>query len=342
MTKRRDWSHGFLNRARLVAALTALTLAPSTLRAAPQDGPTKQSEEPSAEAAPVDDARAQAATRKRGADEAMDALRFADALEGYAEAYAITKEPALLYNMGRALQALNRHPEALDKLEAFEATAPAELKEKVPRLPKLIAELRQRVSTLTVKTNVAGARVLVRDTVIGKSPLAKSVRLAAGKATIEIEAEGYFPGKKTVELPGGSGIEVELKLFSKTTTGVLSVRASAAGAEVQVDGKRIGVAPLELNVPKGTHRVTVKHPDYRVYETSAVVPAGGTKSVVAELQSSSLVTRWWFWSAVGVVVTTGVVIGIAAVTERGADAGTIAPGQIRIESRPESPALFKF
>lgn len=346
------------DRGRTTKAITALVMAsvlacsPALLAQPPANGQpaaaqAKPAQPPGPESAPAeptaDPLRAEAAARKKAGDEAMDSFRFADALAAYSDAYTITKDTALLYNMGRALQALNRYPEALDKLEAFQQTASPELRERVPRLPKLIAELRQRVSTLTIRTNVEGARIVVRSSVIGKAPLEKPVRLAAGPAEIEIDAEGYFPGKKIVELPGGAELTVDLNLFSKSTTGVLAVKASAPGAEVLVDGKRIGVAPLEMNVAKGTHKVVVKHPDYRVYETSAVVEAGGTKRVEAALQSASIATRWWFWTTVGVVVAAGTAVTIAALTPRPPDSGTIAPGQIEIpSSSPSAPALISW
>src|SRR5262249_30656935 len=98
---------------------------------------------------------------KKSGDRAMDALRYADAYAAYSDVYALTLDPALLYNMGRALQALNRYPEALDRLEAFQVVAPPDLKARVPRLAELIAELRGRVTTLKVTSSVEGARVLV-------------------------------------------------------------------------------------------------------------------------------------------------------------------------------------
>jgi hypothetical protein len=307
--------------------------------AAPPAGATA----PAPAAPPADSPPADvAAAHKQEGDQAMEALRYADALGAYGEAYAITRSPALLYNMGRALQALNRYPEALEKLEAFDATAPAEVKARVPRLAKLIAEIRQRVSAVTIHTNVDGARILVRDAVIGKSPLPGPVKLDAGPATIEADAEGYFPGKKAVNLPGAGELAVDLELFSRSTTGQLSVRASASGAEVLVDGKRIGIAPVELNVVKGTHQVVVRHPDYRLYETSAVVPAGGEKNVLASLQSPPVLTRWWFWTGVGVVVAAGVVVTAVALTERSPDSGTIAPGRLTTSGLREGGALFHF
>jgi hypothetical protein len=331
-------------------ACAGAALSPAALFAKPPAEPAaaapKKPDAPGqsagAEAAPMDDLKAQAAARKQAGDQAMEALRYADALAAYTDVYAVTKDPALLYNMGRALQALNRFPEALEKLTAFEAAASPELKARVPRLPKLIADIRERVTTLTIRTNIEGARILVRNTVVGRAPLEGPLKLVAGPAEIEIEAEGYFTAKKSLELRGGTEQDVNLELFSKITTGVLQVRASVPAAEVLVDGRKIGNAPVELNVTKGSHRVTVRHRDYRLYETTAIVPAGGSKMVTATLDSSSVLTRWWFWSGAGAIVTAGVVLSIAAVTERSPDAGTIAPGQISSASASVGATLVSF
>jgi hypothetical protein len=321
-------------------AWTALAWSPGALLAQPAPATPPKVEAKGPEA-PLDEVQARAAARKKAGDAAMEALQYADALAAYSDAHAITRDPALLYNMGRALQALNRFPEALDKLDAFDLAASPELKARVPRLPKLIAEIRQRVSELRVVTNIEGARILVRSTVVGKSPLPGPLRLAAGPAEIEIEAEGYFPARKSVELPGGGELRVDLDLFSRATTGVLQVKASAPGAEVLIDERRIGVAPVELNVTKGTHRIAVRHPDFRLYETSAVVLAGESKSVLATLQTKPIVTRWWFWTGVAAVAAAGAVATVAAVTERGPDSGTIAPGQLSTASHG-GVALFHF
>lgn len=338
--KQRSMFLGLARASLLVATCGAVSFWPSVGWA---QTPAEAQTPPSAAANPEDDPQARAAARKKAGDEAMEALRFADALAAYGDAYAVTNNVALLYNMGRALEALNRFPEALEKLTAFDASAPPELKARVPRLPQLIADLRKRVATLVIRTNVDGARIYVRSTVVGKSPLAAPLSLVAGPAEIEIDAEGYFPAKKTLDLTGGTEQTVSLDLFSRATTGVLIVKASEKGAEVLVDGKRIGIAPIELNVEQGTHRITVRHPEFRILETTAVVPAGSNKTVNASLQSKSVATKWWFWTGVGAVVAAGTAITVAAVTERSPDAGTIAPGIITTEAiGASSPVLFRF
>ena len=280
--------------------------------------------------APAGDLAAQSAARKKAGDQAMEAFRYTDALGAYSDTFAITHDPALLYNMGRALQALNRHPEALEKLKAFRAGASAELRAKVPRLDALIEEEEKRVATVTLKTNAPGARVLVRGTVVGRTPLEGPLKLDAGPAEIELEADGYFGAKRSVDLPGGGELSLEMELSSKATSGLLSVTASAPSAVVFVDDKRIGVAPIELNVSEGSHRVVVKHPDFRTFETAVAVPLGGNKSVDAALQTPPFVARPWFWGTVGGVLLAGAAAGItvAALRERSADTGTIAPGQL--------------
>jgi tetratricopeptide (TPR) repeat protein len=86
----------------------------------------------SAHAAPGD-----AASLKAEGDSLFDKGRFADAYDAYRRAYDKSRSPALLYNQARALEAMGEYPEALDKLDAFQTTAPPELRARVPRsLPR--------------------------------------------------------------------------------------------------------------------------------------------------------------------------------------------------------------
>jgi hypothetical protein len=320
-------------------AILALALAvPAIGRAAPPE----PAPAPPAPAPPAEPATSRAAAMKKTGDRAMDALRYADAYAAYSDVYALTLDPVLLYNMGRALQALNRFPEALDRLEAFQVVAPPELLAKVPRLGELIADLRGRVTTLKVTSSVAGARLLVRSTVMSKLPLSTPLRLPAGKAEVEVEAEGYFPFHRTVDLPGGAEITLEATLFSKATTGLLVINASAPGSVVYVDGQKTGLAPVEINVPGGPHRLKVTNLDFRAYETTTVVSAGARKDVDVHLLQPLIVTRWWFWGGLTLVgVATGVIV-YAATTERAPGRGDISPGQIPVPAAAKGITLLKF
>jgi hypothetical protein len=284
---------------------------------------------PAAAQATPDNA-ARAAELKTAGDEAMDKLRFADAVDAYQRAFNISHEPALLYNLGRALEGLGSYPEALAKLEAFDEVAPPELKQKVPGLEKRIAELRQRVTTLVITVDVPGARILVRNAGVGVSPLGKPLRVSAGHAEIEIDADGYLQFKKELDLPGGGAATVDAHLSSKDKNGVLAVHASAPGAEVAVDGRRLGVAPLDTTITAGEHTIVIRHPDYRDFETQVSLKGGERRTVDAQLQSPRIYSRWWFWTAIGVAAAGGAVAAYAATTEKSPSKGSIAPGTIKV------------
>ncbi|WP_438018186.1 PEGA domain-containing protein [Sorangium sp. So ce315] len=68
---------------------------------------------------------------------------------------------------------------------------------------------------------------------------------------------------------------------SRAQVGALKVSVTVAGAEVLVDGKRVGRAPLEgeVFVDPGEHRVEAMHLDYEPSSQTVSVAKGGTAEV---------------------------------------------------------------
>ena len=322
--------NGNARRAIYAIVLAALTSAGVTPVWADEPAPTT-TEDPALVA--------RAKERKLDGDKAMDSLRYADALTAYNEAYTLRPEPALLYNLGRTLEALDRLPEAFEKLEAFRNSAPPELLAKVPGLKDRIANIQKRISQLTIKVNIEGARILVRDLVVGKAPLDKPLALKAGKASVLIEADGYFPYQTSVDLPGGGGYIVDAQLSSKEKVGRIVVQAPKTNVSVALDGRPMGQAPLETLALPGTHKILAKHPDHADYATTVIVKAGEERTVKVTLGDKPIYTRWWFWTAIGVAVTGGTVATIAALTEQSPGRGDIPPYQITPSFYMVSPAI---
>jgi len=282
-----------------------------------------------------------AAIKKRG-DDAMDSGRPADALVAYEAAYALSKDPALLYNKGRALQALTEYPRALEELEAFDKTAPVEMKARVPGLAKMIADLKQRTTTLSIVCDVDGAQVRLRDRTLGRCPILHPVVVNSGPGQLEASAEGYVSWTRDVSLPGGGSASFDIHLLSKTKGGVLVVRSAVPNVDVAIDGKRLGQTPVEANLDAGSHVLELTRDGYRKATTTAVVGAGERREVEVPLESEpSIFSRWWFWTGVGVLVATGVTIVIVANTEKDPDRGTVPPGVV-VSGLQRSGVLFSF
>lgn len=265
---------------------------------------------------------------KRAADALVDAKRYEDAVALYDQAYAKTKDPAIHYNRGRALQFLGRAPEALEAFERFAREAPPAVRAKVPDLDGLIAEVRASVSSLVLRCPVDGARVIVRDRVVGTAPLPGPIALNAGPANIEITAEGYVPFRAKIVLPRGGRLAVDAPLAAIGTSSVLTVRSSVAGTTVDIDGHPVGDAPAESTVEPGSHRVRVHHDGYDDVERYFVTAEGEHRTVsIDPMAPPPITSKWWFWTGVGVVVVGGIALTAALLTEKPGGTGDFSPGR---------------
>jgi hypothetical protein len=270
--------------------------------------------------------------RQRG-NEAMAAFKPGDAFEAYKRAYELSRDPALLYNMGRALEALEDYPAALDRYDEFSRLASPELRARVPKLDEAILSLRLRVARLSIVCNVPGARVLVRDRTVGSTASpgeALVVSLAAGPATLEVDADGYDPFVRSLALPGGGSLGVQVQLIPKAIAGVLVIDSEPLAAAVLVDGHALGSAPVETSVGSGPHEVVARLPGFHETTTTVVVGVGERRVVTVRLGKTTPITqKWWFWAGVGAIVATSAIVTYAAVTERAPGSGSIPPGQTR-------------
>lgn len=292
--------------------------------------------EPKATAAPSPSPEAPSSAERARAlrdqgNQAMLDMRYSDALAHYQQARALDpSDLGVLYSLARAHQLLGEFPEALGQLEEFDRLAPSEMKVKVGRLEQLLVDLRSRVSTLVLRCSQPGARVLLRDRVVGTTPL-RSLRVASGVATLQVELEGFFPVQRQLVLPAGGSIELEVELPARSTSSLLRVATRPGGAAVLVDGKSVGTSNprVELVLPAGAHRVSARREGFEDAHVPVVLQPGATRELAVPLEPTVAVTsRWWFWTGAALVVAGGAALGYALLTERSAGHGSLAPGQV--------------
>ncbi|CAN5255154.1 hypothetical protein BH09MYX1_BH09MYX1_51760 [soil metagenome] len=149
---------------------------------------------------------------KKHGDDLVHDLHYREALAAYDAAYAMSHDPAILYNRGRAYDALGETPQALDELELFARTAPPDLRAKVPKLDELLAATRARVATVVIHCSVDGATLFVRSHREGTTPLAGPLRFRTGAALVEAQASGYKPFRTQLDLTAGAPLVIEIKL----------------------------------------------------------------------------------------------------------------------------------
>jgi hypothetical protein len=168
-------------------------------------------------AQPTKAEEAKAAELKKQGDDLVHASKFKEALEKYDASFAIVPNPAIQYNRGNALKNLGDWIGALDAYDKFVATAPPELKSKVPGLDKTMAEVKEHVATLVVKCEVPGATILVGEKNIGTTPNLQPYRTSPGDMTITASAPGYITAKQDVTLMPGETATIEVPLKKGAT-----------------------------------------------------------------------------------------------------------------------------
>jgi hypothetical protein len=111
------------------------------------------------------------------------------------------------------------------------------------------------------------------------------------------------------------GQTVDLHLELDRLPATLHVSASETGSIVTVNGVDVGVAPVDVSRPAGAYRVVVVKPGFKKYEQQIDAAPGQELDLVATLprEEKAITSRWWFWTAAGVVVV-GVAAGTYALT----------------------------
>ena len=115
-----------------------------------------------------------------------------------------------------------------------------------------------------------------------------------------------------------ASIVERFKTIRASSRGELKVGADAPGAEVLVDGKKVGATPYVAQLPVGVHQVKVVHPRSGAsYEERVTIVHGTPCLVTARLAprpgpaNEPGRKRVWTWVAAGTAaVTLGVAIGL--------------------------------
>ena len=114
-------------------------------------------------------------------------------------------------------------------------------------------------------------------------PVPRGELLAAGEHTIWVEAPGYEPFTKKLDLTAGDQVEVLAEL-ERVSYGYLLVDGNAPKITVTVDGQPRGVfeaggQPLKLKEKAGKHRVVAEADGKKTFDDEIEVPLGQSREV---------------------------------------------------------------
>lgn len=308
-------------RSELAFAFAIVLLAAGTARADDADAPE------------VVEARA---AFVKGTDLAKRS-QWAEALASFTKSAELRPHAVTTYNLAICHRAMGNYTLARETFERAltdsNATQPpqmpaplvAEAKTYTTEIDGLLVTANVRLSPANAAIAVDGRPLAVRSDGLlvagvrppgqGEPPPAGDFRLSLNPGThvFTVSRSGFADAVVNKTMTPGSTVALKLELDKLPAT--IHVASSQEGAVVAVNGLDIGIAPLDVSRPAGTYRVIVRKSGFKTYDQQLAVQPGQEIELRAPLakEESSLTSRWWFWTAAGVLVT-GVAVGTYALT----------------------------
>lgn len=108
------------------------------------------------------------------------------------------------------------------------------------------------------------------------------VQLKGGKHVVRLDAAQHLGREYEVEIVPGEVARLDYDLQRRV--GYLDIASDVSGAEVRVDGRRVGIAPMKFEVPTGTHEVVVAAPGHHPHKVLPTIRLAETTRIDARLQ----------------------------------------------------------
>jgi hypothetical protein len=148
-----------------------------------------------------------------------------------------------------------------------------------------------------------------------------------GPHVFTLQNKGFAPVivNRAFEPSSQSALVLEMAKLPAT----IRVAASRPSSVVVLDGHDVGIAPVDLVRPAGTHALVVTAIGYEPYRSTFSVHPGEQLDLRAPLAPTppGITKRWWFWTGIGAVaagiVVTSVGVYFATRTREPPDGGSL-------------------
>jgi hypothetical protein len=234
---------------------------------------------------------------------------FAGAVTKYRQAYDLSKDPRLLFNMAVCERDLRAYARMQGLLLRYELEAGADLsEEEKAEVDAALAAIHSLIATVNLTASEVGASVTIDGEKAGTTPLAAPLVVDLGKHTVAVKKPGFEAVEHTIEVAGGNEATVAITLVSQTRPAQLHVVA-ATEATVVVDRKEIAKGTFDGLLPPGAHQVQVSAPGTKTYDVQLNLGDGEMRTLHVTLESERRGLGMWPWVVGGAVLAAGAAVG---------------------------------
>jgi hypothetical protein len=309
----------------LVAAQVGAQAAP-TAPAAPAATPTDPANPP----APLSDAlRGEAKESYEAGKLLYGDGDYAGAELKFQRAYELSHDPRLLWNMLVAEKNLRRYAHVEELIHRYLESGGAALSDSDRADAQALLEaIGPFIASVTLTANQPEARVFVDDAEVGRTPLAKPLRVDMGSRKLRVVKPGFKEFTLTQTFSGGAAASVDAALVPDIHEGRLRVSAGP-GDGIRIDTRLLGFGEWEGKLPSGVHAVEVSAEGKETWRADSMVTDDQLTTVLVSLQDKPKTggmagVPTWIWITGGTLLAAGLGTG-AYFLFRPEDKGPPAP-----------------
>ncbi len=127
-----------------------------------------------------------------------------------------------------------------------------------------LSKAQEKVGVLIINANVTDYKLYINGTLVDST--VPSV-LPLGEYDVVILKNGYTEWSQHVKLDSDT-VSVDANLQKDIQFGTVVISTNVDGAHLYIDGKEMGTAPLELNLPYGSYTLEVERNGYQSHYTT--------------------------------------------------------------------------
>jgi hypothetical protein len=211
------------------------------------------------------------------------------ALREFEKAQSIHPHFAVLYNIGKVQIALGEPLRALESLERYLELGGENLDgARRAEVDRLIAEQSMKLGRVNLEVNPPGAMIAVDGREVGKSPLARPLRLLPGRYELSITLAAYRPEKRNLDVRAGleQSVVTELaRLEPPPKLGSIAVDCTLAEVTIKLDGRAHARTPARSIVaPVGAREILFERTGYAASRQLVLVEEEGSASAQCKLK----------------------------------------------------------
>lgn len=239
--------------------------------------------------------------------------RFAQAVEEYRLAYNLYASPTILFNMAQAYRSDGQLVNAIATFRRYlEDGGEALSAQQRQEVEDVIREIESSRAVLSFEVEPAGVVVTLDGRELGETPLPRGVEVMPGEHTVALRFTDHDPHEERVTVAAHERRLYQFLLRPIERNARITVTAEPAEAMIRFDGQEVNRGSFTDRIRPGAHEIRVEAEGYLPETRRVEVGVLRSESVQITLQRRprSILTQWWFWTAIGGAVAVGVTLGI--------------------------------